>query len=484
VLTVNGNVNLNDTSADTIAIGQNGGTPDVVTIAGNVSLADTQWSVAADGTIRAGTGSVTTPSISFTGDTQSGFFDQTSSGEFSLVVGGVEGLRFNSSGVNHGVGQYLHTNGTATAPSFAFSNATGTGMFRPAADSLGLATAGSERLRIDASGNVGIGTATPGTKLEVNGGIKGTSLDLAGGAISNLGVSGASLTRAGAHALTLTTTGTTNITLPTSGTLLTTGGDIALTSAAARTVSIADEATANSTAAPDLTLMGSNKTAGTGNGGSIFIKAGTSAGGTAGTISLGATNTSAINVGGNSGGSISIVSGPSLTLDLKSAPVTGAASGAITLMSGATTTSGNSGSIFIDAGAAAGTGGTITLAASNASALQLGRSGLQVSTPGGITNAGSISSSGSITLSSSAGLTVSGTGVMQNSNGNNTAPSYTFNGDPDTGMYHPNANEVGIAAGGQIKLAANLSAIQLFNNLLVSPNNQLTISTGADKIMP
>src|SRR5688572_8752890 len=67
--TANGNVNMDDASADTIIIGQNGGTPDTVTIAGignlnlnntgnnltlasgglsangNISLTDSQWSI-------------------------------------------------------------------------------------------------------------------------------------------------------------------------------------------------------------------------------------------------------------------------------------------------------------------------------------------------------------------------------------------------------------------------------------------------------
>jgi hypothetical protein len=44
-------------------------------------------------------------------------------------------------------------------------------MFFPAADTIAFATAGTEDMRIDSSGNVGIGTGSPGSKLDVNGNI-------------------------------------------------------------------------------------------------------------------------------------------------------------------------------------------------------------------------------------------------------------------------------------------------------------------------
>ena len=63
---------------------------------------------------------------------------------------------------------FIYTgNGSAAVPSYTFTNDIDTGLFSAATNQLGLTTAGSEALRIDTSGNVGIGTTSPDVLLHL-----------------------------------------------------------------------------------------------------------------------------------------------------------------------------------------------------------------------------------------------------------------------------------------------------------------------------
>ena len=61
------------------------------------------------------------------------------------------------------------TDGTAATPAVQGTD-TNTGMFFPAADTIAFAEGGTEVMRIDSSGNVGIGTTSPVGRLTVAGG--------------------------------------------------------------------------------------------------------------------------------------------------------------------------------------------------------------------------------------------------------------------------------------------------------------------------
>jgi hypothetical protein len=81
--------------------------------------------------------------------------------------------------------------GSAATPSVQGADAN-TGMFFPAADTVAVTTGGSERLRVDSSGNVGIGTSSPSEKLSVNGNMimpaattESRSIEIGGGRTGN-----------------------------------------------------------------------------------------------------------------------------------------------------------------------------------------------------------------------------------------------------------------------------------------------------------
>ena len=74
----------------------------------------------------------------------------------------------------NGTGQVIVNAGAVGTPTIAPTGDTNTGIFFPAADTIAFAEGGAEAMRIDSSGNVGIGTSSPGTALQLGDGSSGT----------------------------------------------------------------------------------------------------------------------------------------------------------------------------------------------------------------------------------------------------------------------------------------------------------------------
>jgi len=77
-------------------------------------------------------------------------------------------------------GQVSLADGTESLPSLTNTGDTNTGVYFPAADAVSVSTGGSERMRIDASGNVGIGTSSPAAQLHVSGSTSAGVIQLGG----------------------------------------------------------------------------------------------------------------------------------------------------------------------------------------------------------------------------------------------------------------------------------------------------------------
>jgi hypothetical protein len=71
--------------------------------------------------------------------------------------------------------------GAVGTPSITTTGDTNTGIFFPAADTIAFAEGGAEAMRIDSSGNVGIGTSSPSTKLHVEQSTTGDGFKVAKG---------------------------------------------------------------------------------------------------------------------------------------------------------------------------------------------------------------------------------------------------------------------------------------------------------------
>ena len=161
---------------------------------GNVGIgtSNPQATLDVSGNIAITDGTASNPGFIFRSNTNTGFY-RPGNNILGIVTGGNERIRIDATGNtsftgnitasgNVGIGttnpqakldvsgNIAITDGTASNPGLTFRSNTNTGFYRPGNNILGLVTGGNERIRIDASGNVGIGTNNPQTLLTIGNG--------------------------------------------------------------------------------------------------------------------------------------------------------------------------------------------------------------------------------------------------------------------------------------------------------------------------
>ena len=147
----------------------NGGSDQTVTVSG--IIASTSGNLTVTGTISGGTvvapyGSFTSLTGVTTSGTNANF--QTITGAVGVYTTSVSGRAVNALTANIVSGVFA--SGTAAAPSITFTGNTTAGIYSPGADQVAVATSGTGRLFVNASGNVGVGTSSPAKLLHVQSG--------------------------------------------------------------------------------------------------------------------------------------------------------------------------------------------------------------------------------------------------------------------------------------------------------------------------
>jgi hypothetical protein len=126
-------------------------------------------------------GTTTTTAFKVTGDTTGTLQLKTGAVPTTAIdISASQVVTFPATTTLDFTGALLLGDGSATAPTLAHSGDTNTGIYFPGADQIAITTAGTQRVYVGSTGNVGIGTGSPSAKLQVGDGTATTEIRIDG----------------------------------------------------------------------------------------------------------------------------------------------------------------------------------------------------------------------------------------------------------------------------------------------------------------
>lgn len=135
------------------------------------------------GTVLAANGSAATVSYAFVGSADTGLY-RAAVNVPAISTNGIEATRwvYQTSGAQTQLASLnAAAGGNESTPSLTWQLDNNTGLFRPDADTIGISTGATEKVRITDVGNFGIGDKAPSEKLVVSGNIKATGTGIVSG---------------------------------------------------------------------------------------------------------------------------------------------------------------------------------------------------------------------------------------------------------------------------------------------------------------
>jgi hypothetical protein len=113
-----------------------------------------------DGTLTIEDGTASSPGLAFADDLNTGVFSPGAD-QVAFTAGGTARLTATTTGITSALPVDVPL-GSASAPTVTFTGDLNTGIYSPGADQVAVATNGTGRLFVDASGRVGVGNSSPG----------------------------------------------------------------------------------------------------------------------------------------------------------------------------------------------------------------------------------------------------------------------------------------------------------------------------------